>query len=158
MVGMSRWAVGALRAVIVAALVGSAFVQTVMVALLWADLDGAPAARRVAVVTIAVLGIAVVQVCAVCVWRLLSMVTRDTVFRAEAMRYVDTIIAAIAVGAVLVFSFGVVLAPGEAVAPGVVLLVGGLGVLVTGVALVVAVLRLLLTQATRLRTELDAVI
>jgi len=155
---MSRWVVRALRAVIVAVLLGSVFVQTVMVVLLWRDLDGAPAATRAAVAAFAVLGIAVVQVCAVCVWRLLAMVERDTVFRTEAMRYVDAIIAAVAVGALLVFGLGVVLAPGEAVAPGVVLLVGGVGVLVTGVALVVTVLRLLLAQATSLRTELDAVI
>ncbi len=42
---------------------------------------------------------------------------------------------------------GFVLAPGEAVAPGVVLLVGGAGGLVAGVALIVLVLRMLLAQA-----------
>jgi hypothetical protein len=51
------------------------------------------------------------------------------------------------------------------VAPGVVLLIGGLGVLIAGVALIVRVLRLLLAQAVardaeaqQLRSELDEVI
>ncbi len=62
------------------------------------------------------------------------------------------------VASLLTFALGVVLAPGEDVAPGLVLLIGGLGVCVAGVALVVMVLRALLSQAMHLRTELDAVI
>ena len=41
---------------------------------------------------IVVLGIVCVQVTAVCVWQLLTMVRRDTVFSAAAFRYVDVII------------------------------------------------------------------
>ena len=58
-----------------------------------------------------------------------------------------------------------VLAPGEAVAPGVVLLLGGAGVLVAGIALIVLVQRTLLVQAVArdreaatLQAELDAVV
>ena len=57
------------------------------------------------------------------------------------------------------------LAPGEDVAPGVVLLIGGLGVCIAGVALIVLVLRMLLAQAVareahaqQLQSELDEVI
>jgi hypothetical protein len=116
-------------------------------------------------VVIVVLGVVTVQVSAVCVWRLVTMVRRGTVFSHGAFRYVDVIFAAIAAASLLVFALGVVLAPGEDVAPGVVLLIGGLAVVIAGVALVVLVLRMLLAQAvardaeaSQLRAELDEVI
>jgi hypothetical protein len=137
----------------------------VIAPLLWQDLDEAPAGIRAPVVAIFVLGIVTVQVSAVCVWRLLTMVRRGTVFSDAAFRYVDVIFAAIACASGLAFALGVVLAPGEDVAPGVVLLIGGLGVLIAGVALIVLVLRMLLAravardaEATQLRAELDEVI
>jgi hypothetical protein len=55
--------------------------------------------------------------------------------------------------------------PGDAVAPGIVLLISGAGVLVAGVALIVLVLRMLVAQAVardaegpHLQAELDEVI
>jgi hypothetical protein len=106
-----------------------------------------------------------VQVTAVCVWKLLTMVRRGTVFSDAAFRFVDVICGVIVVASLLAFALGVVLAPGEDVAPGVVLLIGGFGVCVAGVALIVRVLRLLLAQAVardveaqHLRAELDEVI
>jgi membrane protein implicated in regulation of membrane protease activity len=64
-----------------------------------------------------------------------------------------------------VFALGVVLAPGEAVAPGIVLLISGAATVVLGIALVVIVMRSLLNQAVSreaeaslLRAELDEVI
>ena len=75
------------------------------------------------------------------------MVRRGTVFSHAAFRYVDVVFGAAAAASLLTFALGVTLAPGEAVAPGVVLLIGGAGVLVAGVALVVLVLRMLLAQA-----------
>ncbi|WP_369070596.1 DUF2975 domain-containing protein [Kineococcus terrestris] len=158
----------ALRAVVVAVLAGSLFLQLFLVPLLARDLAGAGpdvAALRTPVLVIVVLGIVAVQVCAVCVWRLLTMVRRGTVFSHAAFRWVDVITGAVATASLLAFALGVVLAPGEAVAPGVVLLVGGAGVLVGGVALVVLVLRTLLAQAVArdgearaLRAELDEVV
>ena len=155
----------ALRVVIALVLAGSLFVQVVMVPLLWADLDGATSGVRISVVAIVVLGIACVQVTAVCVWKLLTMVRRGTVFSDAAFRFVDVICGAIVVASLLAFALGVVLAPGEDVAPGVVLLIGGFAVCVAGVALIVRVLRLLLAQAVardaeaqHLRAELDEVI
>ncbi|QCW51920.1 DUF2975 domain-containing protein [Nocardioides dongxiaopingii] len=147
-----------LRLVLAGGLAGSLVVQAVLVPLLAADLDDVDAAVRWPVVAIVFLGIVTIQVAMVCVWRLVTMVRRDTVFSDAAFRLVDVLIGAIAAAAVLALALGVVLAPGEDVAPGVVLLLGGLGVLVAGVALTVLVMRALLAQATAMRTELEAVI
>ncbi|CAL9331677.1 DUF2975 domain-containing protein [Streptomyces sp. enrichment culture] len=150
-----------LRAVLVMLLAGSVFVQAVMVPLLAADLEevGGDLARlRVPVLVILLLGIVTAQVVLVCVWRLVTMVRRGTVFSHDAFRYVHIVIGAMVAAALLVFTLGTLLAPGEAVAPGVVLLVGGVGVAILGVALVVLVLRMLLAQATRMRAELEEVI
>ena len=101
----------------------------------------------------------------VCIWRLLTMVRRGTVFSHAAFRCVDVVIGAIAVASLLLFGLGVLLAPGEAVAPGMVLLIGGAGGVVAGIALVVVVMRQLLAQAVardleahHLQAELDAVV
>ncbi|NIZ93146.1 DUF2975 domain-containing protein [Kineococcus rubinsiae] len=165
---MGRLTVLVLRVVLAAVLAGALFLQVVLVPLLAADLAGAgPAVRavRTPVVVIVVLGIVTVQVCAVCVWRLLTMVRRGTVFASRAFRPVDVVIGAIGAAAVLAFALGVVLAPGEAVAPGVVLLLGGAGVLIAGIALIVLVQRTLLVQAVArdreaatLQAELDEVV
>ncbi|CAL9279242.1 MULTISPECIES: DUF2975 domain-containing protein [unclassified Streptomyces] len=150
-----------LRAVVVMLLAGSVFVQAVMVPLLAADLDdvgGELAHLRVPVLVILLLGIVTAQVVLVCVWRLVTMVKRGTVFSHAAFRYVHIVIGAMVAAALLVFTLGTLLAPGEAVAPGVVLLLGGVGVAVLGVALVVLVLRMLLAQAAGMRAELEEVI
>ncbi|GGW23875.1 DUF2975 domain-containing protein [Streptomyces galilaeus] len=165
---MGRLTVLALRGVIVALLTGSVFVQAVIVPLLGRDLDEAdtelaypPAAFLVTVI----LGIVTAQVVLVCVWRLVTMVRRGTVFSHAAFRYVHIVIGAFVAAALLMFTLGVLLAPGEAVAPGVVLLIGGAVMAILGVALIVLVLRMLLAQAvardveaTRMRAELAEVI
>ncbi|HET6626884.1 MAG TPA: DUF2975 domain-containing protein [Nocardioidaceae bacterium] len=166
---MGKLTVLALRVVLAMVLAGSLFVQAVMVPLLAIDLkedfDPSLADVRVPVLVIAVLGIVAVQVTVVCVWQLLTMVKRDTVFSHAAFRYVDIIFGAVAAASLLTFGLGVVLAPGEAVAPGIVLLIGGMGVMVAGVALIVLVLRMLLARAVardaeahHLQSELDEVI
>jgi hypothetical protein len=166
---MGKLTVLALRIVLALALAGSVFVQAVMVPLLARDLneDFTPdiATVSTAVIVIVLLGIVTIQVTMVCVWRLLTMVRRGTVFSHAAFRYVDVVAGAVAAASLLTFGLGVVLAPGESVAPGVVLLIGGAGVLIAGVALVVVVLRMLLAQAVardaeakHLQGELDEVI
>jgi hypothetical protein len=168
---MGALAVLALRVVISVALTGSLVVQAVMVPLLWQDMAEAPAGVRVPVVVIVLLGVATMQVTAVCIWRLLTMVRRGTVFSHAAFGYVDVIIGAIASASVLTFGMACVAAygnrttPGDEVAPGVVGLVCGLSLVIAGVALVVFVLRMLLaqavaldTEARHLQSELDAVI
>lgn len=162
---MGNLVVVALKVVLACALAGSLVVQVLMVPLLWADLDDAPGGVRVPLVAIVVLGIVCLQVIAVCLWRLLTMVRRGTVFSHAAFRYVDVVIAATATGAVLTFGLAVVLAPGESAAPGVVGLICGVSLVVGGVALLVLVLRMLLVQAAEtdsrardLQSELDEVI
>ena len=166
---MGKLTVLALRIVLAMVLAGSLFVQAVMVPLLATDLkedfSSDVADVRAPIIVITVLGFVIIQVTAVCVWRLLTMVRRGTVFSRAAFRYVDVIIGAAAAGSLLMLALGVTLAPGEAVPPGMVLLIGGAAVVVAGIALVVLVMRMLLTQAVardaeahHLQAELDEVI
>jgi hypothetical protein len=163
---MGKLTVLALRIVIAMVLAGSLFVQVWMVPLVSTDLveAGAPDGPRIALLAIIVLGIVCVQVTAVCVWRLLTMVRRGTVFSHGAFRYVDVIFGAIAFASLLMFGIAVILAPGET-APGIVLLICGASLMIAGVALIVLVMRTLLAQAVareaeakHLRSELDEVI
>jgi len=161
---MSKLAILALRVVIALTLAGTLFVQVWMVPLVWRDLEGTPDGLRITFIVVVVLGILTLQISAVCVWQLLTMVRRGSVFSDAAFRYVDIIIGAIAAGAVLMFAIAALLAPGD-VAPGVVGLICGASLVIGGVALVVLVLRMLLvqavareTEAAGLRAELDEVI
>jgi hypothetical protein len=161
---MSGFVIHALRAVIALSIAGTLLVQVGLVPLIWRDLDGTPAASRVTLVVVVVLGILTLQISALCVWRLLTMVRRGSVFSDAAFRYVDVIIAAIASGAVLVFVVAALLAPGEA-PPGLVGLICGAALVIGGVALIVYVLRTLLKQAVareieaaHLRSELSEII
>jgi hypothetical protein len=159
---MGRLTLLALRIVLGMVLAGSLFVQVVVAADLvtGGEVVDVPAPLAVFVV----LGIVTLQVTTLCVWRLLTMVRRGTVFSHAAFRYVDGVVAAVATASLLFFGLGFALAPGDA-APGLVLLIGGAGLIVAGMALIVVVLRMLLAQAVardqeahELRSELDAVI
>lgn len=163
---MGKLTILALRIVIAMVLAGSLFVQVRMVPLLSNDLveAGAPDGPRIALLVIVVLGILCVQVVAVCVWRLLTMMRRGTVFSHGAFRFVDVIFGAVSAAALLMFGIAVILAPGD-IAPGVVMLICGAALMIGGVALLVLVLRTLLAQAVArdveaagLRAELDEVI
>jgi Protein of unknown function (DUF2975) len=165
---MGKLTVLALRIVLAVVLAGSVFVQAVMVPLLTIDMDhagGGVADRRFQVAAIVIVGIATIQVVVVCVWKLLTMVRRGTVFSEAAFRYVHIIIAAAAAACLLTLGLAATLAPGEEVPPGFVLLIGGVAVMVAGIALIVLVLRMLLAQAvaldaeaTQLQAELEDVI
>ncbi|WP_166870811.1 DUF2975 domain-containing protein [Salinibacterium sp. ZJ450] len=161
---MGKLTILALRIVIALALIGSLAVQIVMMPLVWVDLEGTEDRIRVLLIGILVLGILTMQVSALCVWRLLTMVRRGSVFTRAAFRYVDIIIGAIAAASLLTFLLAVLLAPGDA-APGIVGLICGAALVVAGVALIVLVLRMLLAQAVareieaqQLRSELNEVI
>jgi len=168
---MGKFAVIALRVVILIALAGSLVVQCVIAPLIWWDMEEAPASIRVPFVVIVVLGVATMQITAVCIWKLLTMVRRDTVFSPAAFRYVDIVIGSIAAASVLTFGVAVIaresnrMTPGDAVAPGIVGLICGASLVIAGVALIVLVMRQLLAQAValdseakHLQSELDAVI
>ncbi|HEX5613827.1 MAG TPA: DUF2975 domain-containing protein [Acidimicrobiia bacterium] len=160
--------VTALRTVLAVTLAGSVFVQAVMVPMMAIDLEESDpdvAHLQIPFAVLMILAIATVQVTVVCVWRLVTMVRRGTVFTPDAFRYVDTVIGATGAAAVLVFALACVLAPGDAVPPGMVLLVCLGSVVAAGIGLVVLVMRTLLaqaisrdTEAHELRAELDEVI
>jgi hypothetical protein len=163
---MGKLTVHALRAVLAVVLTGAVLIQVLMV---WALIsgndpeDGSLPLTSLRLITI--LGMVTVQVALVCVWRLVTMVRRGTVFSHAAFRYVDIVIGAIVAAAVAWFTVTAINAPGQRDDPGVTLIMGGIGVAILGVALIVLVLRMLLAQAvardveaTRLKAELNEVI
>jgi hypothetical protein len=163
---MGKLAVWALRAMLAVVLAGTVFVQAGMV---WAlatggdPEDGSLPLTALRVVTI--LGMVSAQVALVCVWRLVTMVRRGTVFSHAAFRYVDIMIGAIVAAALVWFAVTIVNAQGQRDDPGVTLIMGGVGVAILGVALIVLLLRMLLAQAVardveaaQLQAELDEII
>ncbi|AWT47180.1 MULTISPECIES: DUF2975 domain-containing protein [Streptomyces] len=163
---MGKLTVRALRAVLGVVLVGTVFVQGLMV---WALVSGSDPEDGTLPLTafrvITVLGMVAVQVALVCVGRLVTMVRRGTVFSHAAFRYVDGVIGAIVAAALLWFTVTAVNAPGQRDDPGVTVIMGGIGLAILGVALIVLVLRMLLAQAvardveaSRMQAELDQVI
>ncbi|MFC4529943.1 DUF2975 domain-containing protein [Sphaerisporangium dianthi] len=161
---MGKLTVLALRVVLAALLAGTVLVQAGMVWALATDPeDGSLPLTPMRVITI--LGLVTVQVTLVCVWRLVTMVRRGTVFSHAAFRYVDIVIGAIVAAALVWFAVTAVNAPGQRDDPGVTVIMGGIGVAILGVALIVLVLRMLLAQAVardieaaRMRAELEEVI
>ncbi|MFF3954146.1 DUF2975 domain-containing protein [Streptomyces sp. NPDC001890] len=163
---MGKLTVRALRAVLVVVLTGTVCVQALMV---WALASGSDPEDGSLPLTplrlITILGIGTAQVALVCVWRLVTMVRRGTVFSHAAFRYVDGIIGAIVAAALVWFTVTALNAPGQRDDPGVTLIMGGVGLAILGVALIVLVLRALLAQAVardveaaRMQAELDEVI
>ena len=161
---MGTLTVGALRVVLVTVLVGTVFVQAGMV---WAAAtdpeDGSLPLMPLRVVTI--LGMLSVQVAVVCVWRLVTMVRRRTVFSPAAFRHVDGVIGAVVAAALVWFAVTILNAPRQRDDPGVTVIMAGIGLAILGVALVVLLLRMLLAQAvardaeaSRMQSELDEVI
>jgi hypothetical protein len=162
---VGKLSVQALRVVLVVVLAGTVFVQVGMVwALVAGDQeDGSLPLTPLRLITI--LGMVAVQVAVVCIWRLVTMVRRGTVFSDAAFRYVDVLIGAIVAAALVWFAVTLINAPDQRDDPGVTLIMGGIAVGILGVALIVLVLRMLLAQAvardveaTQLRAELDEVI
>jgi Protein of unknown function (DUF2975) len=163
---MGKLTVHALRAVLALVLTGTVLIQVLMV---WTLIDGNDPEDGSLPLTslrlITLLGMVTVQVALVCVWRLVTMVRRGTVFSDAAFRYVDIVIGAIVAAALVWFTVTAVNAPGQRDDPGVTLIMAGVGVAILGVALIVLVLRMLLAQAvardmeaTQLKAELNEVI
>ena len=163
---MGRLTVRALRAVLAVVFAGTVLVQVGMV---WTVVSGSDpedgSLPLTALRVITILGIGTAQVALICVWRLVTMVRRGTVFSHAAFRYVDVIIGAIVAAALVWFAVTAVNAPGQRADPGVTLIMGGIGVAILGVALIVLVLRMLLAQAVardveaaQMQADLDEVI
>ncbi|WUH98230.1 DUF2975 domain-containing protein [Spirillospora sp. NBC_00431] len=163
---MGKLAVRALRAVLAVVLTGTVLVQALMVWMLVSGNDpedGSLPLTPLRLITI--LGIGTVQVILVCIWRLVTMVRRGTVFSHAAFRYVDVIIGAIVAAALVWFTVTALNAPDQRDDPGVTVIMAGVGVAILGGALLVLVLRTLLAQAVardveaaQMQAELDEVI
>jgi Protein of unknown function (DUF2975) len=156
--------VRALRVVLVGVLASTLFVQAVLVWALFTDPEDGSLPLTPLRVTV-ILGVVTAQVAVVCVWRLVTMVRRGTVFSHGAFRYVDMVIGAIVAAALLWFALTALLAPHHRDNPGITVIMGGIGMAVLGGALIVLVLRMLLAQAVardaeaaQMRAELDDVI
>ena len=161
---MGRLTILTLRVVIALSLAGSLVVQTVIVPLLWQDTEGGELWRRITLMVIIVFGVLTMQVFAVCVWQLLTLVRRGAVFSPAAFKWVNIIIGSIIAAAIALFGLAVLMALGEA-APGAVGIVCGFSLALFGMALLVVVMRMLLRQAIdrdaearALRSEMDEVI
>ena len=163
---MGKVTVLALRAVMVVLHAGAVSAQAVMVAMLTGAIeDSVLPDRGTPVLVITFMGVVTVQVVLVCVWRLVTMAQRGTVFSHAAFRYVHLVMGAFVAASLLVLALGAVLAPGDVVPPGAVALLGGASLAIFGNALIVLVLRMLLAQAvardveaSRLGAELAEVI
>ncbi|MFG2819119.1 DUF2975 domain-containing protein [Kitasatospora sp. NPDC048365] len=163
---MGRLAVGALRTVLAVVFTGTVLVQVLMAWVLISGSDpedGSIPLTAFRVITI--VGLLTAEVALVCVWQLVGMVRRGTVFSHAAFRYVDGVIGSIVAAALVWFAVTAVNAPGQREDPGVTVIMAGIGVAILGVALIVLVLRMLLAQAvardveaTRMQAELDEVI
>ncbi|WP_336660895.1 DUF2975 domain-containing protein [Leucobacter sp. USHLN153] len=163
---MANATIWILKVVIALALAGSLVVQTMILPAIWVDMThgGAPLWAKLTFISSGAGLILAMQVFAVCVWRLLTMVKRGSVFSRASFGYVNTIIGAFAAASVLAFLLAVLLAPGG-IAPGLIGVITGASLVLAGIALLVVVMRRLLVQATQretevrtLRSELDEVI
>lgn len=165
---MGKLSILTLKVILAVVLAGTLFVQLVMVPMIVLNSDSPTGAEQVTEISFLcylVLAGLIIETCVYCVWKLATRVKRGTVFNPVSLTYVSPIIIAIALGAALTFTFAAILAQSSDIAPGVVLLFGGLGVLMVGICTIVVVLRQLLDQATmtevqaaQLRTELGEVI
>jgi Protein of unknown function (DUF2975) len=163
-IAVGRLAVTALRAVLVVVFAGTLLIQVLMAwALTTGQREGSLPLTPLRVVTM--LGMVSVQVALVCVWRLVTMVRRGTVFSDAAFRYVDILVGAIVAASLVWFMVTALNAPGQRADPGVTVIMAGVGLGILGVALIALVLRMLLAQAvardveaSQLQAELNEVI
>ncbi len=126
--------------------------------------DGTPdASVRVPVQIVLSLVLLSVLAVIVCVWRLLSLISRDRLFSEASKRWVDVTVWSLFAGWALLAGFalvvtGVILLTPEIRDPGVPMLLFGVVVLASLPMLLMVVMRGLLHQATGYRAELDEVI
>lgn len=126
--------------------------------------DGAPeAAARVPVQIVLSLVLLSVLAVIVCIWRLLTLITRDRLFSDASRRWVDAIVWSLAIGWALLAGFALVVTAiifftPEIRDPGVPMLLFGIVVLSSLPLLLMVVMRGLLRQATGYRAELEEVI
>ncbi|WP_148588352.1 DUF2975 domain-containing protein [Streptomyces sp. WAC01526] len=165
---MHRLFIAALRAGIVAVILFGLFGQIVVIPTTAADeVDHFPPYAPFAApyVTVAIVGIACVQVALAAVWMLLTMVERDAIFTPRAFRWVDTIIGSSIVATLLAIGITGHLALTDIPSPddGMEVL-GALAAATTSVGvgasfvMLIVIMRSLLHKATELQTEIAEVV
>jgi hypothetical protein len=148
-----------------------ALIAALVVLLLWCQVFIVPAVAAMSAVRyheiayFEIPGIAVgvaflvcVQLVLVCVWRLLSLVREDSIFRETAFPWVDLSLAAVGFATALVLAALVALSLTGYMTPSITLLLV-LGVIVgAGLSLLIVVMRGLLRKASRLEHDLSEVV
>jgi hypothetical protein len=165
---MHRLFIAALRAGIAFAIAVGLFGQIVVIPTTAADeVDRFPPYAPFATpyVTVAIIGVACVQVALVAVWMLLTMVQRDAIFTPLAFRWVDTVIGSSLVATLLMTGVAGHLALADIPSPDDGMeLIGALGAAIATVgvgvafAMLTVIMRSLLRKATDLQTEIAAVV
>jgi hypothetical protein len=126
--------------------------------------DGTPEPGvRLPVQVVLSLVLASVLAVIVCIWRLLTLISRDRLFSGASRRWVDAIVWSLAIGWGLLAGFALVVTAviyftPEIRDPGVPMLLFGVVVLSSLPLLLMIVMRGLLRQATGYRAELEGVI
>ncbi|WP_414504058.1 DUF2975 domain-containing protein [Streptomyces sp. NEAU-L66] len=165
---MHRFFIATLRTGIVAVILFGLFGQIVVIPTTAADeVDHFPPYAPFAApyVTVAIVGIACVQVALAAVWMLLTMVERDAIFTPRAFRWVDTIIGSSIVATLLAIGITGHLAltdipspdDGMEVLGALAAATASVGVGTSFVMLIV-IMRSLLHKATELQTEIAEVV
>lgn len=165
---MHRLFIATLRVGVVAAILIGLFGQIVVIPTTASDeVDRFPPYAPFAApyVTVAIVGVACVQVALVAVWMLLGMVRRDAIFTPRAFRWVDVIIGSSVVATLLAVGVGGHLALAEIPSPDDGMdVVGALGVATAAAgagaafAMLVVLMRSLLRKATELKREMAQVV
>ncbi|ALG28612.1 MULTISPECIES: DUF2975 domain-containing protein [Glutamicibacter] len=165
---MGKFSIVGLKVILAVILAGTFFVQLFMIPMIFiheSPSDGTEKFFQGSFLSYLFLAGLIIETCVYCVWKLATRVKRGTVFDPASLGYVTPIIIAFAVGALATLALGAIFAASTEIAPGVVLLVGGAGLLMIGISIIVLVLRQLLeqaamteAQAAELRTELGGVI
>ena len=159
---MGRTAINALRMLLVVILAGSLVGQVVFFPVLasqQAETYPELAWLQWPLLAVVILMILVAQVAVVAIWVLLAMVEHDSVFSAKAFRWVDLIIAACLVDAVLVFGVDAFLSLQlHANPPGLMLFLLALTLGGAALACLMVVMKGLLRKASNLQAELSEVI
>ncbi|MCG0285534.1 DUF2975 domain-containing protein [Streptomyces sp. PSAA01] len=165
---MHRLFIVALRAGIVAAILAGLFGQIVVIPTTAADeVDRFPPYAPFATpyVTVAIVGVACVQIALVAVWMLLAMVRRGAIFTPMAFRWVDAIIGSAVVATLLAVGVTGHLALTDIPSPDDGMeVIGALGGAVVAVgmgvsfAMIMVIMRSLLRKATDLQSEMAEVV
>ena len=113
--------------------------------------------NKIAVSATAIIGFTAAEVVGWCLWKMLTLVKNDLVFSHESFRFVDVTMVAMVIGAISIQVFGFLVAATDD-APGAVLFGAFLAIMIAGAGFIVAVLRMLLSRALSMQTELGEVI